>query len=80
MTLPVENFADRLRRASGEFQGKGPSEALRRAGVLALAFVALSVLVAQGATQTVDRQILDLAQSLASYPFDVVASLVTLLG
>ena len=80
MTLPVENCADRLRRASGEFQGKGPSEALRRAGVLALAFVVLSVLVAQGATQTVDRQILDLAQSLASYPFDVVASLVTLLG
>jgi undecaprenyl-diphosphatase len=48
--------------------------------VLALAFVALSVLVALGVARAADREILDLAQSVASYPLDVVASLVTLLG
>src|SRR5262249_19499869 len=53
-----------------------PSQARR----LALAFVVLCVLVAFGATRTVDRWGLTLASPIASYPLDVAASLVTLLG
>src|SRR5262249_20405135 len=52
----------------------------RRAASLTLAFVALCVLVAVGATQSVDRWVQVRANALASYPFDVTTSLVTTLG
>lgn len=60
--------------------GRVLSTALCRARLFALAFVVLCVLVAFDATRTVDWWGLTLAHPVASYPLDVAASLVTLLG
>ncbi len=53
---------------------------LRRAASYALGFVVVAALVVLGATRGVDRALLGLAQSIASGPLDVAASLVTILG
>jgi len=60
--------------------GRVLSKALSRARALALAFIVLCVLVAFGATRTVDRWGLTVASLVASYPLDIAASLVTFLG
>lgn len=52
----------------------------RRATVLGWAFVMLCVLVAIDATQPVDRWVQIRAHAFASYPLDVVTSLITTLG
>ena len=54
--------------------------ALRRASILALAFAVLCLLVAFNVTGAVDWWGFTLTHLLVSYPLDVAASLVTLLG
>ncbi len=60
--------------------GRVPNTAPYRASAFALAFVVLCILVAFDTTRTVDWWGLTLARPIASYPLDVAASLVTLLG
>src|SRR5262245_61834639 len=47
---------------------------------LALAFAAVAVLVAAGATEGIDERMSELAQSVAWYPLDVAASVFSALG
>ncbi len=54
--------------------------AVRWAGALALALGVLSFLLARGATTGIDNLVLKPAQSIASYPLDVAATLVSIVG
>ena len=60
--------------------GGVPNTATYRTSIFAPAFVGLCLLVAFNATGAIDWWGLTLAQPVASYPLDVAASLVTLLG
>jgi membrane-associated phospholipid phosphatase len=61
-------------------EGRVSQTALRRASISALAFVVLCLLVAFNVTGAVDWWGFTLTHLHVSYPLDVVASLVTLLG